>query len=272
MDFTSKFFDSNAFRIHYQIGGEGPPILLLHGYGEDGNIWKSALDAFEGHQLILPDFPGFGKSEVIESYSLKEMMEVYLEILEFEKVNHFYLFGHSMGGYTSSEFVSAVPERLLGVGMIHTHPFGDTDEIKINRKKREDHIKNYGKDGFLKEFYPILFGTRFAINFPEVVNEMLDYGMTLEPHSFIAGMRAMRLRPDHSSAFERFKNPVLFVVGDDDRAVPYDLSLKQLSLPAIADVHILQEIGHMSMLEDKATFSRIVKQFLHFSNEMASLI
>lgn len=268
MDFISKFYQSGTSRIHYLIGGEGPPALLIHGYGEDGNIWKSVLNGFDGLQLIIPDFPGFGQSDVVESYALNEMMQTFLEIMDVEEIERFYIFGHSMGGYTTSEFVAFVPERLLGVGMIHTHPFGDTDEIKVNRKKREEHIEAYGTAGFLKDFYPILFGSLYANAHPEVVEEMRQYGMTLNQQAFIAGMQAMRLRPNHSESFKEFKRPILFVVGDDDRAVPYDLCMKQLSLPGIADVQILKGIGHMSMLEDTEAFVQILKNYFEFSHQM----
>jgi pimeloyl-ACP methyl ester carboxylesterase len=272
MDFISKFYRSGTFRIHYQCGGEGTPALLIHGYGEDGNIWKTVLNGFEGLQLIIPDFPGFGQSDVAESYALKEMMKVFLEIMDAEGIERFYILGHSMGGYTTSEFVASVPDRLLGIGMIHTHPFGDTNEIKVNRKKREDHIQAYGTSGFLKEFYPILFGTQFTKEHPEVVEEMRTYGMTLHQKAFIAGMQAMRLRPNHSESFKHFERPVLFVVGDDDKAVPYELCMKQLSLPQIADVQILKDIGHMSMLEDTEVFVRILKNYFKFSHQMADIV
>ncbi len=262
MEFISKGFEKGNFRIHYQDGGSGTPILLLHGYGEDGNIWKTVADAFEGCKMIMPDFPGFGKSKVTEAYTLEEMMEVFFQILKQEGIHKFFVFGHSMGGYTASEFVHAVPDRLLGVGMIHSHPFGDTDEIKSNRKKREEHIASYGLDGFTKEFYPVLFGRAFASGHPDVVEEMRTTGMSLDPQAFIAGMHAMRMREDRSEAFKKFPEPVFFLVGDDDRAVPADMSLKQLSLPPIADVHIMEGIGHTSMLEAQDLFIQYAKSFI----------
>lgn len=272
MDFISKGFEKENFRIHYQDGGSGKPVLLLHGYGEDGNIWKPVSEAFEGYRVIMPDFPGFGKSMVSDEYTLPKMMDLFLQILDREGISKFFVFGHSMGGYTASEFVHAVPERLLGVGMIHSHPFGDTDEIKSNRQKREEHIASYGLDGFTKEFYPVLFGSTFATGHPEVVEKMRTAGLTLDPQTFIAGMRAMRMREDRSEAFKKFPGPVFFLVGDDDRAVPADFSMKQLSLPPIADVHILEGIGHTSMLEAPESFIRHTRSFLRTARIMTEAI
>ena len=272
MEIKIKNYTKGHFKIHYQDGGEGTPVLLLHGYGEDGNIWKPVLEAFEGYRVIMPDFPGFGKSKVAADYTLPEMMEVFLEILDEEGIDRFFVFGHSMGGYTASEFVHAVPERLLGVGMIHSHPFGDTQEIRANRKKREEHIASYGLEGFTREFYPVLFGTGFAASHPEVVEEMRKTGASLDPQTFIAGMRAMRIRADRSAGFKNFPGPVLFLVGDGDRAVPADLSMKQLSLPPVADVHILEGIGHTSMLEVPEVFIKHTKIFFSLARKLMEVV
>lgn len=269
MEWTSNSFQSGRFNIHCQFGGDGIPVLLLHGYGEDSNIWKPVAGAFSGCKMIMPDFPGFGKSAPVDAYTLEEMMQVFLLLLDREGVEQFFIFGHSMGGYTASEFVAAIPERLLGAGMIHSHPFGDTDEIKVNRKKREDHIAAYGLNGFLKEFYPVLFGQAFAESRPGVVEEMRAYGETLDPAAFIAGMRAMRLRSDRSAAFGKFPRPVLFIVGDDDRAVPADLSMKQLTLPPVADAHVLGGIGHTSMLEAPDSFTGIARSYFKLCSASA---
>ena len=54
-------------KIFYRIEGEGEPVILLHGFAEDGNIWKYQLEKLrENFRVIIPDIPGSGKSEILE--------------------------------------------------------------------------------------------------------------------------------------------------------------------------------------------------------------
>lgn len=49
--------------IHYKIYGEGVPVVLLHGFGEDSSIWNRQVEVLQNHcQLIVPDLPGTGSS------------------------------------------------------------------------------------------------------------------------------------------------------------------------------------------------------------------
>lgn len=71
-----KEFHYKGKKIFYRTKGEGPLVVLLHGFGEDGTIWKNQYDIFPNHQLIIPDLPGSGGSEMIDDVSMEGMAEV----------------------------------------------------------------------------------------------------------------------------------------------------------------------------------------------------
>ena len=80
----------------------------------------------------------------------------------------------------------------------------------------------------------------------------------------IGGLRAMLGRSDHNEMLKRLACPVLFIVGSQDEAVPATASLDQLSLPAVASIHILEDVAHMGMMEARRRTQLIVRQFVDF--------
>ena len=64
-------FNYQGKKMFYRTKGSGPLLLLLHGFGEDGEVWKAQFDLFPGHRLVIPDLPGTGKSDMIEDMSME---------------------------------------------------------------------------------------------------------------------------------------------------------------------------------------------------------
>ena len=53
-------------QIFYRTAGKGKPVVLIHGFAEDGDIWKNQIEFLKDHfYLIIPDLPGSGRSTVI---------------------------------------------------------------------------------------------------------------------------------------------------------------------------------------------------------------
>ncbi len=60
-------------KIFYRIEGKGKPVLFLHGFGEDGNIWNKQANALKKNNLlIIPDLPGSGQSEMLDGNATLE--------------------------------------------------------------------------------------------------------------------------------------------------------------------------------------------------------
>jgi len=87
-----KQFKYQNKKLSYLVTGSGPQVLLVHGFGEDATIWENQLEAFPGYQLIIPDLPGSGASEIIEDMSVEGMAETLKYIPDLELNNNpFYI-------------------------------------------------------------------------------------------------------------------------------------------------------------------------------------
>src|SRR5689334_5958717 len=119
--------DLNGQPVYYQVQGNGQPVVLLHGFSEDGSVWDNQFAALKDkYQLIIPDLPGSGKSPLNDAeWSMEYFADCIRLILDQEKLETVSMIGHSMGGYITLAFADAWPNRLQSFGLFHSTAFAD---------------------------------------------------------------------------------------------------------------------------------------------------
>ena len=259
-------------KIFYRIEGKGKPVVLLHGFGEDSNVWNEQIKALkENYCVITPDIPGSGQSEILDgNCTLNDYAEVVKAIThevvfknEKESFGQFCLIGHSMGGYISLAFAEKYPKLLNSFGLFHSSAYAD-DEAKIaTRKKGIDFIKKNGAEAFLKTSIPNLFSEQTQKEHPELIAKLFDIANNITSAALIQYYEAMILRPDRISVLQSFPRPILFIIGKHDSAVPLEASLQQCYIPSISSVHILQHSGHVGMWEEEKLSTSYLEKFLY---------
>jgi len=247
--------------------GEGTPIILLHGFCEDARMWEGLVNSLGSFRFICIDLPGFGRSEAFEYISIDGMAEVVKAVADHLDLNSYILIGHSMGGYVAAAYARKYPDDLIGLGLIHSHPYEDTEMGKAGRNKGLKFIEKNGHEAFIRNLMPKLFPSAFQTQHPELLDTLISRAVAGPQLGITAALIAMRDRSDHSSALSRVACPVLFVVGKDDEVIPLASGLKQTSLPNIADIQILEGIGHMGMFEIPELFAHKIQQFIHLCVE-----
>src|SRR3954451_10147529 len=116
--FASKWIDTAAGRVFARTGGEGPPLLLLHGYPQTNVMWHRVAPALARHfSLIMPDLPGYGWSAAPASdaahapYTKRAMASAMIEVMEALGHVHFRLAGHDRGGRGGYRLPGGPPGR-----------------------------------------------------------------------------------------------------------------------------------------------------------------
>ena len=279
---NSQFIQYKNKNIHYRVFGKGSAVVLIHGFGEDGNIWNALIKNLQNNfLLIVPDIPGSGKSEMLEgNISIEDHADVIKEILNAElpgerlissqQSSSFppplgeiegagaVIIGHSMGGYITIAFAEKYPELLNGFGLFHSSAFADDEEKKQTRRKAIDFIKTNGAYAFLRTSIPNLFAGKQHLKEMEA---LIEEGRKFSSEALIQYYHAMINRPERTEVLKIFSKRVLFIIGEKDNAVPLQASLQQCHLPAISHVHIL-DTGHMGMIEDTSKALMAMKSFL----------
>lgn len=260
MNKTLNYLNKKTF---YRITGNGKPVVLIHGFGEDGNMWETQVAHLkENYKLIVPDLPGSGKSAMIEDMSMEGMAEIIHSIILAEKVEACPVIGHSMGGYITLALVEKYPELVSAFGLFHSSAFADSEEKKAARRKSIEFIKEHGAFEFLQSVIPNLFSENSRKQMPNSIREFMDHQHNFSAESLVWYYDAMMQRPDRTEQLRKAKVPVLFIMGKYDNAVPLADGLKQCHLPEKSYIHILQNSGHMGMLEEPERCNRISEEFL----------
>lgn len=254
-------------KIFYRTEGKGKPVMLVHGFAENGNIWNKQIDSLkENNLLIVPDLPGSGDSEMLDGEVLiKDYAEVLKAIAdrEFKNNEKFSLIGHSMGGYITLAFAEKYPALLNSLGLFHSSAFADNEEKILTRKKGIDFIKKNGTEPFLKTSIPNLFYEETRKENPEIIGQLFNLTKNIAAEALIQYYEAMIHRPDRTFVLKTFERPVLFIIGKYDASVPLKASLQQCHLPDLSVVHILQKSAHMGMWEEKELSNSYLNDFLN---------
>jgi pimeloyl-ACP methyl ester carboxylesterase len=252
----------NGRAVSYQIAGKGTPVVFVHGFGEDSEIWENQIEGLKDKFLIIaPDLPGNGKSDLVEDVSMEAMAGWLKDLLNNLKVNKCILIGHSMGGYVSLAFAEKYPERLIGLGLFHSTAYPDSEEKKAARRRSIEFIQQYGAAKFQEQAIPNLFSSSFKVKNPGKVQEIIVRYTNVQATVLVKYYEAMILRPGRSEILTKIDAPVLYLVGEQDNAVPMRQGLEQCHLPGLSYIHILKEAGHMGMLEEPVKSTAKLEKF-----------
>ena len=257
-------------KIFYRVEGNGAPVMLVHGFGEDGSIWKHQVEKLQNNfLLIVPDLPGSGQSELLDGdCTMEDYAEVLKaiadkEIFSAKKSEDFALIGHSMGGYISLAFAKKYGHLLNSLGLFHSSAFADNAEKISTREKGIEFIIKNGAKRFAETTVPNLFSDNTQKNNPILVTNLVELAGKLPEETLLQYSRAMIKRSDTTSVLKSFPKPILFIIGIHDTAVPFDASLKQCYLPQVGSVHFLQNTGHVGMWEETKLSNLYLYNFLN---------
>jgi len=250
-------------KVCYRITGKGKPVILIHGFGEESNIWINQIELLKNKfTLIIPALPGSGQSEMIDDMSMEGMAEVIHSIIHEENIKACSVIGHSMGGYITLSFAEKYPEYVSAFGLFHSTAFADNDEKKITRRKGIEFIKQHGAFEFLKTATPNLFSHQTKNKTPELIAKQIAGLNNFSSGALVSYYEAMIQRPDRTDVLCKTMVPVLFIMGKYDVAVPVEDGLQQCQLPEKSYFHILHQSGHMGMLEEPEKSNLILEKFL----------
>lgn len=274
-------FQYKDCNISYRKVGNGLHVLLLHGFGEDSNIFNQQIDFLKNHCcLIIPDLPGSGKSSLLTldskiatdsnneflpanfQLSIMDYADCMAALLKHEEIESCIFLGHSMGGYIALAFAEKYSHLLRAFGLIHSTAFADTAEKKQNRAKGIQLVQEYDAFAFLKNTIPSLFSGEFKEKNKIVVDDLIEKAKLFSQKAVQQYLFAMMNREDRTSVLVGSKVPVLFIIGTEDMAAPLKDVVKQTSMPIESHVHILEGIGHMSMVEAPDDLNKFLLQFI----------
>jgi pimeloyl-ACP methyl ester carboxylesterase len=233
-------------------------LVLLHGHGADDTIWDN-LDATlnESYTIVRPNISLFTFCQTVEEYA-----DELHRFLTNAGITKFTLVGHSMGGYIALAFAEKYQDMLEGLCLFHSTAFADDDAKKAQRTQMIELLKNYGTASFIEKTAPNMFGERYKELFPGKLQEHIAHFSKLPAEALIAGLNAMRIRPDRTHVLASLPFPVLFIIGMQDKVLPFETLITLSEYPKKGYPFILAEAGHMGMVERPDATARMISWYM----------
>ncbi|HEX9600528.1 MAG TPA: alpha/beta hydrolase [Mariniflexile sp.] len=255
----------NNFHLSYDDIGEGIiPIIFLHGYPFDKTMWQGQLDFLKSSYRLIPcDIRGFGKSTDEESsLSIDLFADDLIEFMDELSIDKAIICGLSMGGFIALNAMKRFPDRFEALILCDTQCIADTAEVKEKRYKTINEIEADGVANFNEGFIKSVFHKDSITNKKELVEQLRSVVFANSEHVIIQGLIALAERSETCSFLDKISIPTLIICGREDEVTP--LAQSELMNKAIEGsvLHVIDNAGHVSNLEQPDEFNKHLHDFL----------
>ncbi|MGE5376217.1 MAG: alpha/beta fold hydrolase [Bacteroidota bacterium] len=248
--------DVNGIHLAYERRGRGTPMVLLHGYPLDHNLWEDVVPLLEDtFDLILPDLRGFGESTTVDSfYTMEDFASDIAGLLDYLNIPRAAVAGHSMGGYVALAFARVYPERTLGLGLVASQAAADPPDRRDGRYRTAAEVADKGIASVVETMTP-----KFTRD-PSLQQYARQSMERQEPAAYIGALKAMAERVDSTMLLTSLKVPVVIVHGVADALIPADRAREARALVENGYYVEIPGAGHMPMKEAPEKTAEALKQ------------
>jgi len=255
----------NEHNLCYDDFGEGPAVLLIHGFPLSRRMWKPQVEPLvdAGYRVILPDLRGFGDSDGGGSaLQMDDFADDLVQLLDYLGIDQVVVGGMSMGGYVLFNLLERYPDRCVGAMFIVTRAAADDEGGRQKRSDMIDAIQSGHVQVVPDTFANVLFADATPAQEPNLVAEVRGWMEGTSPQGLVGGLVAMRERTDYADRLGQFRLPSLVVGADQDKAIPLPHYQALVDGLPEAEGTVIVGAGHMVNLEKPAPFNRALLRFL----------
>jgi len=258
--------------------GEGAPLLFVHGLGSNLSLWRETMDAFDAsHRVLALDLPGYGLSDKDDvPGTMSFFAETVAGFLDERGIEEATVVGVSMGGQVALTLALRAPDRVRRLALVSPagiESFSPKEAAALkdattaegivdtpDEQVRENTALNFAE---WSDEYAWLIEQRHALS------ERDDFEAYAEANArSVAGM----LESDERERFDEITVPMLVLFGAGDRLIPNqvlhgdvttaDVAERAEEVLPTATVRLVDDAGHLLMLERPAAFREALRSFL----------
>lgn len=265
--------------MNVKVGGSGLPVLFIHGYPLNSDMWKPQIDDLsEIVQVVAPDLRGHGDSESTpvdklssEGYSMDLLAEDCASLLDNLNISKpIVLCGLSMGGYISFAFYRKYPHRVKGLILAATRAGADTPEGVEGRDKAIRLAMNEGINAIIEASLPKMMAPKTYTLEPTLVKHVENVMLKTSLDGIVGDLIGMKQRPDSTPTLSNIRVPTLLIHGKDDQIIPVSEVESMKKAIAKSRMDIIPDAGHLVNLEQPELFNRSVRKFLQGTWSLAT--
>ncbi len=252
---------------YYEIEGQGPAILFLHGWGCNAQVWTQQVKHFSStHRVLTLDLPGHGRSSWKKT-GVEEMTRDVVHLIELLGINNAHVVASSLGAFLAFGLPSLRPGFLLSLTMVGSlpkfaqgagYPYG-LEPYRIKQLRQQ-----------LDTDYPAIVQIFFRSLFTRKERES-------ERFKWLDSFRSPEMLPqkealeafldlvefeDRRTEFAKLRLPFFFMNGAEDYICPLDSVGYLKSVHPRARVELFESCGHFPFLSRPGEFNRVLEDFL----------
>ena len=262
-------------KLYYQEEGNGPPLLLIHGFGASTFTWRHvAPELAKTHRVIAVDLKGFGQSDkpFDGRYSVFDQAELLAQLIEDKDLRNLTLVGHSFGGGIALLLALEANRRLEGriSRLVLLDTIAYPQHIPVFFRLLD--VPLVSQLGV--RMVPPSVQTRVALRIAYLDDSKIDpeeveiYAAPLKTaagkHAIIHSAR--QIMPDGIAELsERYKTielPTLILWCDHDRIVPLEVGLRLRRTLPNSTLRLVEDCGHMPQEEQPELTLQLIKAFI----------
>lgn len=255
----------NNFDLSYNDVGEGSiPVIFLHGFPFDKTMWDAQLDFLKSsNRLIAFDIRGFGKSTDEESaLSIDLFGDDLIMFMDKLNIDKAIVCGLSMGGYIALNAIKRFPDRFEAVILCDTQCIADSFEAKEKRFRIIDEIEADGVNNFNESFIKKVFHKNSINNKSDQVVQLRRVVFSNSRNIICQGLVAIANRSETCSKLSEITVPTLIICGREDEVTPLARSEFMHKNIKGSIMHVIDNAGHVSNLEQPHEFNKHLHDFL----------
>jgi aminoacrylate hydrolase len=256
--------DLGDLQLYYEVHGEGPPLLLVSGLGGAAAYWLPNLPAFAAkHRVVIHDHRGTGQSTHSKiRYSVDQMTDDLIRLMDHLKIDRAHLVGHSTGGAIAQTLAVTRPERLASLVLFSTWTRADAF-FKRSFEARRTLLTAAGGAAYVRSTPVFLYPAWWISENAALLAEREKVAIPAFPAPEIVASRIDAIVAfDRTADLARIKAPTLVICARDDFVTPAYFSEELARLVPGAELRLLDRGGHCVSETVPDAFNAAVLGFL----------
>jgi len=231
-EIEEKLIKTNGIKLHTVMIGEGPPLVLLHGFPDFWYGWKSVIPGLKKHyKLIIPDMRGYNLSDKpkgVSNYKIELLIEDIKGLIESLNLGKIFLAGHDWGGAVAWTFAEKYPDMLQKLAILNApHMKIFQQKLRTDKKQQEasfyifEFLKPDGEQFAIKDDFKWLKWAVFSGNkkdFTDFDKEQYLSAWT-QPGAILGGVNYYRANTSFKDFTGKITIPTLVIHGMKDVAL-----------------------------------------------------
>jgi 4,5:9,10-diseco-3-hydroxy-5,9,17-trioxoandrosta-1(10),2-diene-4-oate hydrolase len=271
-----RYVNIDGISTRYVVKGQGPPVLLIHGFGEFLEVWGYNVSRLSEHFAVYAlDLPGHGLSEEPRAdYTLDYAARFVVDFMKTLEIERASLVGHSLGGLLCLKLAIDFPEKVDKLVLVDSAGLSREAPLiyrlatlpLLGKAILKPTLKTLIKHGMKKGFYNPEIIARDWVDLSYKYLKMPKLKRTLwnliRSNASIDGLHPEVIVTDK---LHLVQSSTLLIHGEQDRVIPVDYARLACKLIPNVKCEVIDRCGHCPHIEKAAQFNDLVATFLRAS-------